>query len=198
MDQYPIREVLALVRSAPSAAAGWPRLRAVCARRWPSPLWARLGAGVDPTGDVRAAAAWLDSQLAAGDAPSPVRGVYLGLDTLNMSGRGGTNVEIGATGAADPSRADIEWTYELEWYGRSHLIAGLKAMHREYSRSRWEELFSAADYVLFLGYSGLVLAEAAGAVRWEASALVVWGFHDGDLFRLGRAGGTGFKRLARA
>jgi hypothetical protein len=69
-------------------------------------------------------------------------------------------------------------------------------MHVEYARPGWQRLFDAADYVLFLGYSGVVLAEAAAHVRWPRRTLVVWGFHDGDLFVLGRGERGGFERLA--
>src|SRR5690349_15660489 len=127
MAGYPIDAILRVVRTAPDAAAGWSRLRALCRRHWPSPLWSRLR-GIDPTNDAAAAATWLRAQLAAAGRRQDVRGVYLGLDTLNMEGPEGANVEIGVTGASRPDSLDIEWVYELPWYGASHLIAGLRAM----------------------------------------------------------------------
>jgi hypothetical protein len=53
-----------------------------------------------------------------------------------------------------------------------------------------------ADYVLFLGYSGLILAEAILDAGPGNLFLATWGFHDDDLFILGRGDGRGFRRLA--
>ena len=152
--------------------------------------------GIQPTDDAVAAATWLRAQLGVAGRQQAVCGVYLGLDTLNMEGPAGTNVEIGTTAASRPAALDIDWVYELPWYGSSHLIAGLRAMHNEYARPEWAKLFEIAGYVLFLGYSGVVLAEAAAAVRWPRRSLLVWGFHDGDLFILRRGQRVGFERLA--
>jgi hypothetical protein len=197
MDEYPIEAILKVVRTAPDAAAGWTRLRTLCRRHWPSPLWGRFRA-VDPARDAAAAATWLRAELTSAGAKQDVRGVYLGLDTLNMEGPHGANVEIGATGAPRPDSFEIDWVYELTWYGTSHLIAGLRVMHEEYARPEWARLFDVADYVLFLGYSGVILAEAAATVRWRRRSLLVWGFHDGDLFILGRGQRAGFERLGVA
>ena len=69
-------------------------------------------------------------------------------------------------------------------------------MHEEYARPEWARLFDAADYVLVLGYSSVVLAEAAAIVRWPRRSPLIWGFHDGDLFILGRGQRAGFERMA--
>jgi len=155
---------------------------------------------VDPASDATAAANWLRAQLrAARAARVAVHGLYLGLDTLNMDGPTGTNVEIGATGDVrpgqlSPAAENIEWVHRLEWYGERHLISGLRAMKSVYARDEWQTLYDTADYVLFLPYSGLVLADAAAKLRWPRRVVLVWGFHDGDLFRLGRGHRDGFER----
>lgn len=200
MAWYPIDEILALVQTAPDATSGWDRLRTLCEQHWPSPLWGHLR-GVDPVRDAEDAASWLRAQLdAASAAEVALRGLYLGLDTLNMDGPQGANVEIAGTSTAqavrlDPTAENIEWVHRVEWDGDRHLIAGLRAMKEVYARSEWQAQYGAADYVLFLGYSGVVLADAAASVQWPQSVVLVWGFHDGDLFRLGRWGRDGFERL---
>jgi hypothetical protein len=128
--------------------------------------------------------------------PIPLRGLYLGLDTSNMDDGAGENVEIGGTSRDGVEDADGDWLYSLEWYGTRHLIAGLLEMHAIYSHEDWKTHFAAADYVLFLGYSGLVLMEAAERVAWRDDTLLVWGFHDGDMFALARASAGGVQRLA--
>lgn len=84
-------------------------------------------------------------------------------------------------------------------YGKSHVIRGLVDLHGAYTALD-EQLFSFADYVLFLGYSGLVLSSAVEqltpAVRaGKSGRLFAWGFHDGDIFPMTRAIGTKIERL---
>ncbi len=69
-------------------------------------------------------------------------------------------------------------------------------MKAVYSQKRWKRLHDLAEYTLFLGYSGLILAEALEDVGRDGPFLAAWGFHDGDLFTLGRGDGQGFERLA--
>ncbi|MGP0067262.1 MAG: hypothetical protein ACLQGP_27165 [Isosphaeraceae bacterium] len=195
MASPPIREILEIVRTAPDAFRGWLRLRALCAEKKPSQLWDRLEA-IDPLGDVESARTWLRGQLGAAGELFPIRGIYLGLDLPSMDEGSGFNVEVGATGACDPNSVDIDWLERLEWYGEKHLIGGLLTMRRVYGQKRWSRLHDFADSTLVLGYSGLVLAEALEGVGQEEAFLAVWGYHDGDLFPLGRGDGRGFTRLA--
>ena len=109
MAGYPTDSILKVVRTAPDATAGWKRLRSLCRRHWPSPLWSNFR-GVRPAEDAAAAATWLRAQLGAAGRQQTVRGVYLGLDTLNMEGPHGANVEIGASDASQPDSLDIDWT----------------------------------------------------------------------------------------
>ena len=53
------------------------------------------------------------------------------------------------------------------------------------------------DYIFFLGYSGVVLAESFARLDTPRTLLPAWGFHDGDLFALGRKQGGGFTRLCK-
>jgi hypothetical protein len=52
--------------------------------------------------------------------------------------------------------------------------------------------FEFADYALHLGYLGIVVGHAFSQLREDWSPLVVWGFHDGDLFPPGRRKCDGF------
>ena len=194
MRWYPTDEVLEIVRRSPSPSDGWAALLKLSATRKRSALWRRLRTlPVDPDADAWHAAGWLGEQLAAPAVPRPVHGVYLGLDTLNMNGGAGSNVEIGLTARADTTGHDYDWVYRMQWYGTRHLVAGLVPMQAVYSEPEYERAHGFADYVLFLGYSGLVLRQACEHVRWRARAAVLWGFHDGDLFLLGRGGPRGFE-----
>jgi hypothetical protein len=116
--------------------------------------------------------------------------VYLGLDTMNMREGDGHNVGIGGSPKADPWVTDLEWMYSNAWYGEDHLIRGLCEMHAVYSTQK--KLYSLADYVLFLGYSGIILSAAIlkldpGVRSGPMGRLYAWGFHDGDIFPLCRA-----------
>jgi hypothetical protein len=185
-----------LVKDAPGASTGLSRLLALCRRVHPDPLWDALPA-IDAKADVRAARAWLAAQLGSPTAPVPTRGLYLGLDTLNMAGDDGYNVELAAT-SEEPAEGDLEWTGRCEWYGTRHLIAGLRALNAEYQQPRWSALYEFADYVLVLGYSGLVLADALAELPVSEPLLAAWGFHDGDMFQLGKRSERMFLRLGNA
>jgi hypothetical protein len=108
----------------------------------------------------------------------------------------GTNVEIAGTVNFDADDQSMEWIASMDWHGQSHLIRGLMTMEATYRRAEWGALSEPADYVLFLAYSGLVLGNAACQIRWPPNSVIVWGFHDGDLFFLGRADASGAFRLS--
>jgi hypothetical protein len=146
-------------------------------------LWESLPK-TDIARDVEESTEWISSEL---NCNPPATGVYLGLDTLNMDGPNGFNVEIGRATGCDPMDDDTSWTFESLSYGKSHLIRGLKELQSVYSRPEWSgELFTFADYVLFLGYSGIVLGRALSQLPLQNRIVAVWGFHDGDIFILGR------------
>lgn len=160
----------------------------------PSPLWKSLPTP-DLTTDVKRAGDWLRKQRQACPIQN-ITGIYLGLDTLNMGGFGGFNLEIALTPQCDPSSNASAWIYDCPWRGTHHLIKGLRLLAREYSKPAFREAFSFADYALFLGYSGIVLAHALPALTEASPLLAAWGFHDGDMFLLARTNRAGVTRLA--
>ncbi|HKX39980.1 MAG TPA: hypothetical protein VJO99_02400 [Burkholderiaceae bacterium] len=186
----PIEELLAIVRNQPDPHQAWAQVLELCGTEQPSKLWASLPK-VDLDRDAEAARAWLVGALANTQVPT---GVYLGLDTLNMEGGKGSNVEVGWI-AADTSQGNADWAYGGLTYGEPFLIAGLLALHDVYSLPQWDDDFSFADYVLFLAYSGLVIREALNGFTIAAPMLFAWGFHDGDLFCLCRSEGNKIEML---
>ncbi len=193
MDMPPIEEILQVVREEDDAARGLHRLTRLCRRESPGLLWDRFDA-VDPKNDVEAAREWLRRARKSADFPRPAQGLYLGL--LDLDDGPGPHVEIAATSDRDPSSTDLEWAWRCEWRGDPHRIAGLGEMRRVYGQGKWKRHFEIADYALPLGYGGLVLAEALADLAAGPPFLAAWGFHDGDLFPLGRADGRGFARIA--
>jgi hypothetical protein len=187
--------ILKLVRDGGDPPRSLDQLLDRCDKAKPSSAWKKMR-GVDVGRDVDEAKNWLKAELTR---RASTTGVYLGLDTLNMDDGAGHNVEIGGSSKADPEALDTEWAFENSWYGERHLIRGLHEMHGVYSASR--DLFSFADYALFLGYSGIVLAAAAEQLERKIRSggmgrLYIWGFHDGDLFPLCSSVGDRFQRRA--
>lgn len=183
--------LLALVRENPDPVSQWSRMLELFRREVPAAPWARMP--VPAIGkDVDEAAAWLAKEL---NAQPAAKGIYLGLDTLNMEGGRGKNVEIAATAECDPADDDESWLQEDLEYGlehliygaEQHLIQGLVEMQAEYSSPEWEPWSGFCDYAVFLGYSGIVLGAAMARSAGARDLLVAWGFHDGDLFLLGRS-----------
>ncbi len=187
--------ILKLVRTGGDPKRSLEQLLDLCAEARPSSAWNTMK-GIDVERDVGESRDWLKRELAR---RASTTGVYLGLDTLNMDDGAGHNVEIGGSAKADPEALDTEWAFENSWFGERHLIRGLLEMHGVYSSIR--DLFSFADYALFLGYSGIVLAAAAERLDRKLRSggmgrLYIWGFHDGDLFPLCSSVGDHFQRRA--
>lgn len=189
----PIYELLDILRAEHDAEAAWRQALDLLRNSTPSDLWDALPA-VDIQRDIKAVAAWLQGAL---NAPSVPVGVYLGLDTLNMNAGSGYNVEIGWKTSLNLEHSGVDWIYSGLEYGAPHLIEGLYELHAIYARPEWAELFSSADYMLFLGYSGIVLSAAIRSTPLPRPLLASWGFHDGDMFLLGLLTEQGFTTVAK-
>ena len=185
-----VDDLLRIVRRPLDPAEAHAALVRAWRRSMPSPLWDELPA-VDPAHDAYLAAQWLDRQL-------PRRrpaGVALLLDTLNMAGPRGFNVTAVSAARCDPASSALGWVFGPVQHGREpHLLSGLRAMRRVYAAARNRSILSRVDYAVPLGYSGVVLATAAALLGSRCPTVVAWGFHDGDLFVLGRRAGLRFER----
>lgn len=200
MEAATIDELLAILRAHQDPDAAWDATLALCQRAQPSELWAQL----PPPSfgrDIQRAIDWLDREI---PGLKGRQGLYLGLDTLNMRNGEGQNVELVGSDRCDPSQSQVDWIYEGLDYGANHLILGLVEMHQAYSHPDWKTRHPGdrtspsrvADYMIFLSYSGLVLGHALARMRHEGPLLAAWGFHDGDMFALGRRTPSGFEWLA--
>ena len=184
---------LAIIRDQSNPQRAWDEVISFCNSSIASSLWASLPRP-DLVKDTQEAALWLSRQA----FPSAdTTGIYLGLDTLNMREGNGMNVGIGVTSKCDVAKEETEWAYNDLNYGTDHLIYGLHPLHKVYSKPEWQDLFSFADYILFLTYSGIVLGQALSQLQTKQSFLAVWGFHDGDLFVLGRKTPERFELIYR-
>jgi len=189
----PVNEVLEIIRTEQDANKAWEKILILCQDTAPSELWdALLKPSIER--DILEATEWLTSQLSI---LSGTKGIYFGLDTLNMDGGSGTNIEIGGTAACDVDQDDFDWVYTDLQYGSNHLIYGLYHLHSIYSQPQWKKGFSFSDYILFLTYSGIILGQAFVRLTTQRTLLSVWGFHDGDLFVLGRKSPTGFEFICK-
>jgi hypothetical protein len=123
-------------------------------------------------------------------------GIYLGLDTLNVRDGRGTNIDFGGTPNCDPNQDSADWVWEADLeYGKPHLIQGLYRLQDAYRTEPWREAFQLLDYIFFLGYSGIILCSAFEKLSPPRDLLPAWGFHDGDMFTLGRMRVGTFSRI---
>ncbi|MDO6435694.1 hypothetical protein Q4E93_34085 [Flavitalea sp. BT771] len=130
--------------------------------------------------DISAATRWIKKALGR---LRDVKGIYLGLDTLNMEDGKGSNVEIGINANCDPTEISVDWAFDCDTYGDRHLIKGLYSFFANFAEPD-DQNKDLAEYVIFLGYSGLVLREALLKANIESDFISCWGFHDGDLLLL--------------
>jgi hypothetical protein len=130
--------------------------------------------------DVSAATKWIKKTL---KGTPDTKGIYLGLDTLNMEDGDGSNVEIGMNTSCDPTEISIGWVFHCDAYGDRHLIKGLYSFFANFKGPEDDNKYL-AEYVIFLGYSGLILREALVKAGIKNDFISCWGFHDGDLLLL--------------
>ena len=200
--RIPIDEIMATIRDHKTPSAAWREILSVCSLFAPKAPWQRLE-NPDIQRDIRSVRRWLRAQLSR---LGTATGLYLGLDTLNMHGDGAHNVEIGGSTKCDPQSDSQSWLSRGLNYGSEHLIRGLLDLHAEYDTAIWkrrdEKIPSGsasafADYAVFLAYSGIVLGHALKRIKVSHSLVAVWGFHDGDLFLLGRLTPDNFEFVCR-
>jgi hypothetical protein len=191
----PIEGTLSIVREKRPPETAWGEILALGRRAHAFRPWDSLPT-MDFERDIVAATNWLTAELRA--LPDAV-GLYLGLDTLNMDWEDGAkNVEFGGSSNCDPTQDSPAWLWSAELqYGSDHLIEGLRDLNHVYRTEKWEDAFDFCDYILFLGYSGIVFAEAFERLETPRTLLPAWGFHDGDMFTLGRKQNGTFTRMCK-
>lgn len=201
--ELPVEELLEIVRAGINPEKTWRSILALCNGSAPSSLWDLLPA-LDINADIERAARWIQVEL--DNKLSACTGIYLGLDTLNMRAGDGKNVETGGSALCEPSEDSSDWLSSDLAYGADHILLGLFHLRAKYSEEEWRvgdksvaagSLFGFADYMLFLGYSGVVLGHACKLIKSNRARLFVWGFHDGDMFLLGRSSGNEFTLLCK-
>ena len=154
----------------------------------PGKVWGRLPYDLDK--DIAAATQWIEAEFKSAGA---FTGIYFGLDTLNMNDGTGTNVEIAfSSQCVVDDLEDDSWLSVLDVRGSSHLIRGLYDMQQVYGNEKKYayEIRSFVEYVVFLGYSGVVLGAGLKHADHAGSYLAQWGYHDGDLFWLAQKMGS--------
>lgn len=130
--------------------------------------------------DINEAVEWIKKAL---KKRPQAKGIYLGLDTLNMKDGRGSNVEIGMNANCDPAEISTDYAFHCDTYGDRHLIKGLYTFFANFVGPD-DDSSALAEYVIFLGYSGVVLREALLKADIKSDFISCWGFHDGDLFLL--------------
>jgi len=190
-----IHQTLALVRGHTDLSSDWTQLVDICRQVHPDCPWADLPPP-DVQSDLHDTWQWLQKEVAEQPDAS---GLYLGLDTLNMGDGKGMNIDFGATSECDPASYSPDWVWDVTLsYGSHHLIRGLVGLQAIYARPIWRDAFGLCDYVFFLGYSGMILTQVFESFTLPRTFMPVWGFHDGDMFTLGRYHNGSFTRLCKS
>ncbi|MHA4812569.1 hypothetical protein ACX0G9_31035 [Flavitalea flava] len=189
-ELIPIKEILDEITHQRNAQEAFSNIIRAAPRKFPSKIWEEFR-DMSFIDDISDATNWIQRTL--DDFPN-TKGIYLGLDTLNMNGGKGSNVEIGLNSKCDPSLLSMEWVFDCDQYGPNHLIKGLYSNSESGKWTRDEE--SMAEYVVFLGYGGLILRESLLEVKIKNDFISNWGFHDGDMFLLVNKVGMNRKILA--
>lgn len=180
-EKLPIDETMLVLINERQPEKTFNKILDYCNERLPSMIWQEY-AQMNLARDIENATNWLQTWI---DTFPGATGIYLGLDTLNMDEGDGTNIEIGLSETCNPGSINSEWIYDCENYGEGHLIRSLFEVKQSFNDEKWtDEERSFAEYMIFLGFSGVVLREALSKIKTSNNFSSVWGFHDGDMFPL--------------
>ncbi len=178
----PIDEIRSTLRMEENPKRAFLKIIDLCKQKLPSKIWDEF-VNMNIERDVQETQKWLRERLE--EFPN-FRGIYLGLDTLNMDNGNGSNLGIGLSSHCNPKEFSDEWAYECAYYGESHLIKSLYEVSNCFENNeKWtNEERNFSEYLIFLSYSGIVLREALKNLRIIKDYISIWGFHDGDMFFL--------------
>jgi hypothetical protein len=134
--------------------------------------------------------------------PAETTGFYLGLDGVNMPG--GKGIEMGCSSGWEAGEETINYVYGCDTYCDELPMRSLAAYYTWYyvgnvglEALRGQDSL-AIEYPVCLGASALVMAHALRGIEpavlcgSKAERCFAFGFHDGDMMRLGRATRKGF------
>lgn len=181
-ELLPIEETIQVLRTEQNPKKAFTKIIGFANEKFPSDIWNEY-CKMNLKRDIDEATIWIQDTLSV--FPSS-KGIYFGLDTLNMNHGTRTNIEIGRSKSCNPHELSDDWSYECESYGDSHLIKGLFEVSDTFNNTeRWtnEERWF-AEYIIFLGYSGVILRDSLNNIKTKNDFLSIWGFHDGDMFFL--------------
>lgn len=136
--------------------------------------------------------------------PRETTGFYMGIDGLNMPD--GKGIELGCSTSWKRGDKSIDYIYQCETYCDDLPLKSLAQYYTWfYRKNKGLEAFNKAgtdslmvEYPVCLGASALVIAHALNEIPSEKLCGTVeercfaFGFHDGDMMRLGRATKHGF------
>lgn len=200
--------VFRLVQSGVSLAEGFPRLIEFCQTHYPKRDWGKIAA-VDVAADIETMVNWLTHVFTTEPPPPNIVAYYFGL--YNPSD--GETVTCGfyVCGSTQFSVEDPAWAvWRKDSYipeGRDAPLNNLNHIYTswndiEYDNdsadpSQWSD---DSEYVLFLGYAGLMVGELGRRVPpsvWLGSAskrVLAVGWDEGDILEVGKIRPTGFEK----
>jgi hypothetical protein len=190
-----------IIREAPDVATGVHVLRELARLDVPAtlPVWRVIdsltwASDVAPVRD-----AWVHRVRTC--VPPEASGIYLGLDGVSMpEGRG---VQLGCSTAHLPGWHAIDFVFNCETYCDDIPLPSLAKLYTWLYAEGGYETFGSIDnmlleYPICLGCGALVFRDALRTLDPSLLAgenlerCFAFGFHDGDLIRLGRATQEGF------
>ena len=201
-DTYHFNDIASVVRSRPSIEQGRDALYELVLQHHPRsnrPLW-RLLDSLDWDADVARVSDALAERFQV-DVTPDVTGIYLGIDGINMPG--GKGIEFGCSTAWSPAARDLDYVYHCERYLDDLPMPTLAAYYDWYynapdSSVRHPECLF-VEFPVCLGMSALVVCHALARLdpslvcgASKSTRCIAYGFHDGDMMRLGRATPEGF------
>ena len=187
-----VDEVRAVVRQGGDEKCVFDALRAIGSKHLPRRRWDKIRVPVLFEADVLETTKWINGVVALYQASN----AYVALDTLNENDGQGKNVSTGMTRMLDSAAELHGWDPKWEGPRECHLVWGLFELHQSYLK--WGLEYPArvlADYVMFMGYSGLVYAAAVERSTLRENCRFVWGFGEDMPFPLALTSPEGTLRL---
>jgi hypothetical protein len=173
----------ALTKTSSTVSVGMTQLLDYCESKYPHPIWIKLRA-LNFEGDTKNLRSWLEHILLREPPSSEIRGFWFGLFNPVMDNK--TTCALYISGSTKhPSKSD--WAvWNEESYLPNGRYADSKVLHEIYHLLEEHHMLGDAEYILCLGYAGLVVHSVCKSTDTKllfgerSSRAIAVGFDSGD------------------
>lgn len=189
-EYMPLDEMLEIIARSEDPTDAFENILALGEEHFESEIWGEF-MEMELEDDIDLATEWLQKNY---DRFPQSTGIWLGVETAHMDDIEGMNLEVGFSKTCNPADDATEWSYDCADFGEPLLLPGLYEVAYAFELQEFDQdEREYAEYLVCLGYTGLVLREALKKLKSNQDFMAIWGFVEGDAFGLLRKKGSQFE-----